>query len=105
MPNTVFEWPKGRCLRALREVTVAFPGALLRDGAALGSIIEVSRHDTTVGFVKSPTRPEGYSYVVLELAVGTSATVKTDTEAVIWDESGVPVEFEDLSGPNREILG
>ncbi len=86
-----FKWPKETRLQALTAVTVILPGALVREGEAIGSIIDAPE-DAAIGFVPSPDG-KGFESIHVKLKSGESIGVHRSSMAIVQAANLGPVQF------------
>ena len=92
-PNKVFSWKVGACLVSKQPVQIVFPGSLIRNDEAVGSIIDVSDDNARIAFVESQ---DGASFVEIDLYIQANTAVRLHrgTQAVLRSDSPTAIEFD-----------
>jgi hypothetical protein len=92
-PNKVFRWERDWCLRARSRSIIVFPAAVMKEGEALGSIIEIKNDNTPVAFEGGG---EGLKtgFIVIDLKLGDSVKLHRSCECLVRSNLSSSHEFE-----------
>lgn len=80
--NKAFLLSEGSLLRAHSLTVIAIPAEILREGAALSSIIELSNDDTRIAFKEAAKSSDGFVAILIELHSGETLRLNRSTEAI-----------------------
>jgi hypothetical protein len=92
-PNKSFVWPKGLRLVSNENVTIVLPGALIRNGEQIGTILKTS-DGTEIGFEESKNPDELFTRIILKVSKGNEICINRATQAMLVCESELPITFQ-----------
>lgn len=93
-PNAPFKWPKGVRLFATARVKLVLPGAVVKNGETIGSVVEVSDDNTRIGFQEGPDKGEAFTCIILELEPGASVRLHRSSDAMALSDSEALIIFK-----------
>lgn len=92
-PNSVFEWTRGQCLKALSRTMIVLPASIIRDGEPLKNILELSNDETPIAFQGSKSG-NGFEFIIVDLQVGDSIRLYRSTEVIFRSNQPTSIGFE-----------
>lgn len=94
-----FPWPKGLRLQAVAETMVVLPGAIMREGEQVQSVIEAP-DDAKIGFDPSPDG-KGFETIRIVLKSGDALLLHRSSQAMIASPDQTPRSFVILAQPEK----
>lgn len=92
VPNQVFAWEAGLCLKATQRVIISLPGSIVPPDETIGSLIKLSDSRTKIEFQE--TSQGGMRLIRIELGAGVSLKINRKTEAIVNSISHEALKFE-----------